>query len=300
MPTSTILDKRAVDCRLGTGDGVTITFAATTIPDGISADHTTLCNLASEAAARQKDTTRSQLANMCRTYSPLLRRLGTDDFEVAAETLQNSVAEPDAATKQAISIFYECAHKDAAVKMANSGISIRIYSVGSLKSLTRVGSTCLGYLEEMSGMKEAGGSTSYFLFGTGDCAKRDYQNKKLSFHPEANPSGRPPGDVMRSLYAYTGPLPTEWTYKGVRYPFGGGNTQNNHTPGVAPVRPTEVATMDSSSEELDDNLAQQKVAHAFAATHTAQEVAAAWCTERGQALDQCVMYEQYVQTSPTK
>ena len=54
------------------------------------------------------------------------------------------------------------------------------------------------------------------------------------------------------------------------------------------------------AEELADNLAQRKAGRAFAATHTAQEVAAAWCTERGQELDQCVMYEQYVKKAPTK
>jgi len=67
---------------------------------------------------------------------------------------------------------------------------------------------------------------------------------------------------------------------------------------VSKESPEELQADDS--EELAANLAQQKVARAFAATHTAQEVAAAWCTERGQSLNQCVMYQQYVKKAPTK
>lgn len=58
------------------------------------------------------------------------------------------------------------------------------------------------------------------------------------------------------------------------------------------VQPTAVELDDA--KELADNLARQKVARAFAATHTAKEVAAAWCTERDQPLDQCALYAQYV------
>lgn len=213
-----LLNVRAGDCALGAGKSVSIPFAPTNIPAGLSVDRTQLCAIASESAHRNEAEIRKQLEGLCQAYLPLMRRAGIDDYAVAAQTLQNSENASDNATQQAILVLKECANKDLAVRTALSGLGIRIYSVGSVR--TPRGS-CLAYLEEMTGMQGAGGSTSYFLHGTGECSNENFHKSDLVFHPESNPSGRPPGDVIHDLYAYTGPLPSEWIYKGVKYPFGG-------------------------------------------------------------------------------
>ena len=106
------------------------------------------------------------------------------------------------------------------------------------------GSSCVGYLEEMTGMVEGGGATQYFLFGTGPCEDRDFHDPKVLFNPIANPSGLPPGDVIRDRFAYTGPLPSEWVYQDRHFPFGGDRAPTSRDakagapPSASPAVPT--------------------------------------------------------------
>lgn len=212
--TPDLLDGRAGDCGVRRPGGDSVTFAGTSIPKGVDVDRTTLCGFAREVASRDERTTREQLESLCQSLS---ESAGTSDFAGLFEKYRDAANDADPAQRQTIGIIWECANKEQAIRRASAASTIRIFSVGRL---TAAGSSCLGYIEEISGMKDAGGSTGYFLYGTGSCGGA-LNDKNVVFHPEANPSGRPPGDVMRERFAYTGELPKQWIYKGQTYPFGG-------------------------------------------------------------------------------
>lgn len=213
--TSKILDQRAGDCGVKKIDGSPITFASTSIPDGTDLDRNALCSIARDAAERDERLSRNSLSDLCDVVS---QSFGTADFAELERKAHENGADVDPSLRQGNAMITNCAHPEAAIRSASSASRTKIYSVGRLMS---DGSSCVGYLEEMSGMVQGGGATEYFLFGTGPCEDREFHDSKLVFNPTANPSGLPPGDVIRDRFAYTGPLPSEWVYQDKHFPFGG-------------------------------------------------------------------------------
>lgn len=244
--TSDLLDKRAGDC------GDSVTFAATTIPKDVDVNRTMLCGFAREVTSRNDRITRDQLESLCQSVS---ESSGTSDFAALFEKYRDAANNADPAQRQMIAIIWECANKEQAIRRASAATTIRIYSVGRL---TSGGSSCLGYIEELSGMKEAGGSISYFLYGTGNCSGQDFNDKNVVFHPEANPSGRPPGDVIRQKFAYTGELPKQWVYKGQSYPFGGERPVTSSKASVRVPMSTTAQTQSDSGTSFDEPKATEQ------------------------------------------
>ena len=229
---SDLLDQRAGSCPDAKGSGASVGFANTRIPTGLDADHAGLCKLAHEAAERQARTTRQTLTDLCESVAPnLLQLYGTGDFSAIERHLHETGADTSPSAQQAVAVVSNCAHQDAAIQTTLLNIPQRIYSVGqvSVKGLS-----CVAYLLETSGMRNSGGTTTYELYGAGPCADRDFRNKSI-FHPVANPTGRPPGDVFRSEYAYTGPMPKQWVYKGQYYTYSG--EPNNAAETAGPSTP---------------------------------------------------------------
>ncbi len=133
------------------------------------------------------------------------------------ERLRESNAQDDPSTQQLYAAVDNCAHVDAAVQRTLANLPLRVYSVGMS---SENGMACASYIVEIIGMQSSGGSKAYELYGSGNCANFDYHSKTI-FHPVANPAGRPPGDVFRLDYAYTGAMPDQWIYKGQTFAFGG-------------------------------------------------------------------------------
>lgn len=284
-----LLDRIAGDCGVRRIGGGLVTFAATAIPKGIKVDRHMLCGLAHDAASRDDQTDRKQLETMCHGISQIA---GTSNFAALVQKYGDAANDADPAKRQAVASFVECANKSEAYRAASAGYDIRIYSIGMV---TFAGSSCLGYLQEMTGMKEAGGSTSYFLFGIGSCAGHDFHDQQAVFHPEANPSGRPPGDVIRNQFAYTGDLPQQWVYKGQTYPFGGQqadsskilNARSNETM-MAPQEGEHERSPQGAAQTADELADQQEIADQRAisakcnASPSAQrQCDLEWCRERG-------------------
>lgn len=280
------LDRTAGDCGVRRVGGGLVTFAGTAIPSGVSVDRRVLCGLARNAASRDDQTVRKQLETMCQGIS---RMAGTSNFAALVQKYGDAATDPDPAKRQAFASFVECANKGKAIRSASAGYGIRIYSVGMS---TFAGTSCLGYLQEMSGMKEAGGTTSYFLFGTGSCASRDFQDQKAVFQPEANPSGKPPGDVIRNEFAYTGELPKQWVYKGRTYPFGGQQADSSKTLSARSNETTTTqgdAGIPKGAAETADELAEQQAladqkaisGKCNASPDAQRQCDIEWCRERG-------------------
>jgi hypothetical protein len=238
VATSRILDQRASDCGVKKIDGSPVTFDSTSIPDGADFDRNALCGIARDAAERDERLSRKTLSDLCDVVS---QTYGTADFAELERKAHENGADVDPSLRQAYAMITNCAHPEAAIRSLSSAVRTKIYSVGRLMS---DGSSCVGYLEEMTGMVEGGGATQYFLFGTGPCEDRDFHDPKVLFNPIANPSGLPPGDVIRDRFAYTGPLPSEWVYQDKHFPFGGDRAPASRDakagapPSASPAAPT--------------------------------------------------------------
>jgi len=242
-PSSHDLGQRAGDCgvKLGT---TPVTFASTTIPSDTTVERTTLCRMAQEASRRQEDIARQQFKQLCDLMVPQLQQtLGTTSFEDAAKRMRDMGAANDPSTAGVYAYVVRCADPVTTLREANSSVHLRIFSVGQARA---GGGPCLAYLLEISGMQSDGGTTGYELHGTGACGGYDFQSPKSYFHPAANPGGRKPGDIIHGDFAYTGSLPSSWTYKGSAYAFGG-DSAAPHGSADATAVPTEVATADSNT-----------------------------------------------------
>jgi len=125
--------------------------------------------------------------------------------------------EQDGQTDAVLKIMKMC-RNDASRSQAasDSVVAINFYSIGNFKQGDQ---TCLGLLVEISAQTSAK-NKAYELKGAKACTSFSVDMERLNvFHPEVRPSGIPYGNVIVDTYAYSGMVPTRYTYKGSQYDF---------------------------------------------------------------------------------